>query len=77
MIIYPTGQLHRVTEVTSGSRLSIVGWIQSTISDTEDRALYAEFLKLMAFTKSKFNPHWTDMNRFNQFKQKFYRRILK
>ena len=77
MIIYPTGVLHRVTQVTSGNRLSIVGWIQSTVSDTEDRALFAEFIQLMTFTKEKFDPHWSDMNRFNKFKQKFYRRILK
>lgn len=53
MIIYPTGQLHRVTPVTRGERLSCVGWMASWIQDVEIRqsltrlkALGIEYSKL-------------------------------
>lgn len=39
MIIYPTGALHQVTEVTRGTRLCIVGWIESFIPSEEERAM--------------------------------------
>jgi PKHD-type hydroxylase len=77
MVIYPTGQLHRVTEVTSGARLSIVGWIQSAFGDAEDRALHAELLTLMDHVYNKYEPGWEEMNKFNEFKQKLIRRMLK
>ena len=77
MVLYPTGQLHRVTEVTSGSRRCIVGWMQSAFADSEDRALNAEFCELMNFAKEDLQLGWDDMNRFNQFKQKLVRRLLK
>ena len=77
MVFYPTGQLHRVTEVTSGSRLSIVGWMQSAFKDAEDRALHAEYQDLMDWAYAECKLGWEDMNRFNQFKQKFIRRLVK
>ena len=77
MVLYPTGQLHRVTEVTSGHRLSIVGWITSAIGDTEQRHLFGEFVELMDLVKSKYDPDWTIMNKFNQFRQKLLRSTLK
>ena len=36
-VLYPTGQLHRVTPVTSGQRLACVGWIQSLIGRADER----------------------------------------
>ena len=77
MVLYPTGQLHRVTEVSSGSRISIVGWMQSAFADSEDRALNAEFCELMHFLREDLQLDWDDMNRFNQFKQKLIRRLLR
>lgn len=77
IVLYPTGQLHRVTEVTSGFRLSIVGWLQSALGDKEDRELHAEYVDLMNFVVEKYEPSWEDLNNFNQFKQKFIRRLLK
>ena len=77
MVIYPTGQLHRVTEVTSGFRLSIVGWMQSAFPDLEDRSLHAEFLDLYDFAKTKCDLDWMEQNKFHQFKQKLVRRMMK
>lgn len=76
MVLYPTGQLHRVTEVTSGFRLSIVGWMQSALSSQEDRALNAEFVDLMNYIKEKCDLDWDDQNRFNRFRQKLLRSML-
>ena len=38
-VLYPTGQLHRVTPVTRGVRLACVGWVQSTIRRPDQREL--------------------------------------
>ena len=51
MVCYPTGQLHRVTPVTRGERLAVVGWIQSYVRDNaarealRDLALATELLR--------------------------------
>jgi len=37
MIIYPSTQLHSVTEVRDGERYVCVGWIQSYVQSNEDR----------------------------------------
>jgi PKHD-type hydroxylase len=37
LVCYPTGQLHRVTPVTRGERLVVVGWIQSYVRDNAAR----------------------------------------
>ncbi len=37
MVCYPTGQLHRVREVTRGERLVVVAWIQSHVRDPRAR----------------------------------------
>lgn len=36
-IVYPSNTLHRVEPVTSGSRLVVVGWVQSWIADPARR----------------------------------------
>lgn len=38
-VLYPSSSLHRVTEITQGTRLVAVSWIQSTIRGNEQRAL--------------------------------------
>jgi PKHD-type hydroxylase len=38
-VLYPTGQLHRVTPVTSGVRLACVGWVQSLLRRADQREL--------------------------------------
>lgn len=39
LILYPTGGLHRVTPVTKGERIAIVGWVQSHIRDPRQREI--------------------------------------
>ena len=38
MIIYPSTQLHSVSQVKSGERFVCVGWIQSYVQNNEDRS---------------------------------------
>ena len=64
MIIYPTGQLHRVTPVTRGERLSCVGWMTSWIQDVEIRqsltrlkTLGIEYTKLEKFPEGLLLRH--------------------
>ena len=37
LVIYPTTSLHHVTEVTTGERLAVVGWVRSFIRSLEQR----------------------------------------
>lgn len=39
LLIYPTGALHRVAQVTRGERRCVVGWIQSRIRDAHQREI--------------------------------------
>lgn len=39
ILIYPTGVLHKVNEVTKGERISMVGWVQSWVKSFEDREM--------------------------------------
>ncbi|MCB1738661.1 MAG: Fe2+-dependent dioxygenase, partial [Gammaproteobacteria bacterium] len=41
-VIYPSGSLHQVGEVTAGERLVAVAWIQSMIRDPQRRQLLYE-----------------------------------
>ncbi|MCR9267917.1 MAG: Fe2+-dependent dioxygenase [Alphaproteobacteria bacterium] len=36
-VIYPTASLHRVSEVTSGERLAVVGWVRSLVRRPDQR----------------------------------------
>ncbi len=38
-VLYPTGQLHRVTPVTRGVRLACVGWVQSMVRRADQREM--------------------------------------
>ena len=38
-IVYPSTTLHRVDPVTKGTRLVVVGWVQSTVRDASDREI--------------------------------------
>lgn len=42
MIVYPATSLHRVTQVTQGSRLVVVGWARSYVRDAAQRELLFE-----------------------------------
>ncbi len=39
VVVYPSSSLHHVQEVTSGTRLAAVGWIQSQVRSPEKREL--------------------------------------
>lgn len=39
LVLYPTGGLHRVNQVVKGSRIAIVGWVQSRIRDDRKRQI--------------------------------------
>lgn len=76
IVIYPTGQLHRVTEVTSGFRLSIVGWMKSAFSSSEDRQIWSEYVDLQTLLREEYDPSTEHINHMNQFRQKLLRRLV-
>ncbi len=39
VVVYPSTSLHRVTEVTRGQRLVVVGWVRSFIRNAEQREI--------------------------------------
>ena len=39
VLIYPSSMLHRVVEVTRGTRFACVGWIESYVRSIEDRSI--------------------------------------
>jgi PKHD-type hydroxylase len=45
-VVYPTGMQHEVTEVTRGSRVAAVLWLQSMIRDHEQRRLVTDMHRL-------------------------------
>jgi len=46
-VVYPTGTLHKVNEVTSGQRNVMVFWIESCIVDSRVRSIFTEYSNLM------------------------------
>ena len=59
-IIYPSTTLHRVNRVTKGTRLVVVGWVQSTIRDAGDREILfdLETARRAIFAKSGLTPEF-------------------
>lgn len=58
MVCYPTGQLHRVTPVTRGERLVVVGWIQSYVRDDAAREVLRDLGEAMEALRGRdeFRP---------------------
>lgn len=48
MVVYATGQLHRVEPVSRGERLACVGWVQSLIRQGEQRELLFDLSRVRA-----------------------------
>jgi len=48
MVVYPTGELHQVTPVTSGVRHACVGWVQSLIRRDDERAILFDLSRVRA-----------------------------
>jgi PKHD-type hydroxylase len=46
VVLYPTGQLHRVTPVTEGERLAAVGWVQSLIPRADEREVLFDLARV-------------------------------
>jgi len=70
MIIYPTGLLHRVAPITRGTRLGIVGWIESFVRDDDARTCLYQLSNSLTdvrlnLEKSKPLPE----NAFDKFNQ--------
>ena len=59
-IVYPSTSLHRVDEVTKGSRLVCVGWVQSSIRDASDREILfdLETARRVMFAKDGKTPEF-------------------
>ncbi len=59
-ILYPSTTLHRVNPVTQGTRLVVVGWVQSVIRDGGDRELLfdLETARRAIFAKSGKTPEF-------------------
>jgi len=46
LLLYETGVLHRVAEVTSGERLAAVGWIQSEVRRADQREVLFDLARV-------------------------------
>lgn len=59
-IVYPSTTLHRVNPVTKGSRLVVVGWVQSVVRDAGDREILfdLETARRAIFAKSGKTPEF-------------------
>ena len=47
-VLYPATTIHRVTEVTAGERLAVVGWIQSRVRHAEQREVLFDLAHVRA-----------------------------
>lgn len=47
MILYPSGLIHHVNPVTSGTRLCVISWGQSEIEDFRDRAMVCKLATVL------------------------------
>ncbi|MCA8908735.1 MAG: Fe2+-dependent dioxygenase [Rhodospirillaceae bacterium] len=76
-VIYPTYFLHRVAPVTRGTRLAVVGWIQSMVRDPFQRQILIDLaLSLNYFlqnTKEKFaHPEYIRLDKvYNNLKRQW------
>jgi len=52
-VVYSSGDVHRVTEVTSGERLAVVGWIQSRLRSSEQREVQFNLATAAAAVQSQ------------------------
>lgn len=55
VVLYGTGQLHRVTPVTSGQRLAAVGWVHSMIARADEREVLFDLQRVRWTTPE--GPH--------------------
>ncbi len=61
LILYPSSSLHQVAEVTSGTRLVCVGWIESRVRQAEDREILFDLINLKAELETHFEDQTPEM----------------
>lgn len=50
LILYPSGTLHRVDPITSGTRLAVVGWVQSWVRSVAEREILFDLDRALRLT---------------------------
>ena len=73
LVLYPTTTLHRVSEVTRGERLAIVGWVRSFIRGHDDREVLFDLENIIATLRQQSTPRET-MNRILKVKANLLRK---
>lgn len=65
VVLYPSGYLHRVDAVTRGTRLVVVGWLQSLVRRTDQRQILFELetLRQQLFQKDGKTPAFDTLSR--------------
>lgn len=68
IILYPSDSLHEITPVTSGERIVLVGWLQSTIKDKYMRHILSDMAQLrdQLFEQGLLELHEKAMHSFNR-----------
>jgi len=56
MVVYPSGDVHRVIPVTEGVRLAAVGWVQSRIRDSRQREVVADLERVRKAYLARHGP---------------------
>jgi PKHD-type hydroxylase len=57
MVLYPSSSLHRVQEVTSGTRTVVLVWLQSMVRDAGRRSLLYDLdQSIQALTRAEADP---------------------
>ncbi|RUO62151.1 Fe2+-dependent dioxygenase [Pseudidiomarina insulisalsae] len=59
VLLYPTQFLHRVNAVTAGSRVAMVGWIESLLREPQQREICFDLYQAM---RSEFDKHGKSAN---------------
>ncbi len=73
LVLYPTTTLHRVSEVTRGERLAIVGWVRSFIRGHDDREVLFDLENVIATLRQQSTARET-MNRLLKVKANLLRK---
>lgn len=70
MVVYPTGVLHQVTEVTRGERQCIIGWIESFVPEEPKRELIIGYQSILNDLKlasdNELPPNRKTLDKMNQ-----------
>ncbi|NQY98934.1 MAG: Fe2+-dependent dioxygenase [Henriciella sp.] len=61
LVLYPSSSLHQVTDVTSGTRLVCVGWIESRIQRADDRETLFDLINLKAELSRRLDAQSPEM----------------